>query len=152
MEEANYQNIYNEREELKKYQNSCESSKNTQSSKVSNISRSMVYAIIATNWVLLYIEDTPQICNLNYWLIWSVIFSFFYIFIDIIHYFVDTCEYVCLSKKLYDSSEDIATRVKIGQKEMKAISKYSFYAIIGKTVLTFITSIVFLIGLICKIL
>lgn len=139
------------KEDLKIYQRSCESSKNVQSSKFSNISRSMIYAIIATNWVLLYVGENPKIENLNNWLFSSVILSFIYIFIDVIHYFVDTCRYVVLSRRLYDSNMEISERVSIGRKGMKSISRYSFYAILGKSAITFITSIVFLIGLICKI-
>ena len=140
------------KEELKKYQSSCERSKNEQSTKFSSISRSMIYAIIATNWVLLYVGDNTEISNLNNWLICSAILSFIYIVVDLLHYFVDTCRCVCLSKKLYDSNMSISDRLNIGQREMTNISKQSFAAIVGKAILTFVTSIVFLAGLISKLI
>lgn len=140
------------RDNLGKYQNSCERSKNAQSTTFSTISRSLIYAIIATDWVLLYVGEKTQIDNLNKCLIWSAILSFVYVILDVIHYFVDTCRYFCLSKKLYDTSLDMKSRVKTGDSKMKNISSCSFYAIIGKLIISTTTSIVFLIGLISKVI
>ena len=77
---------------------------NTQSTKVSQNTRTLVMGIITTIWVVSYNDGSFMLSN--NWMIASLFIGFAYLAIDILHYFIDTCFYynklLSLEKKYGD--------------------------------------------------
>lgn len=78
------QNIDKRLEECQKYHYN-------QSSKVSTLSRNIIYGMIGTCWVLLYSNNTYHKPCVGLLITLSLCFA--YLLIDLIHYFSDSCSY-----------------------------------------------------------
>lgn len=119
-----------------------------QSSKFSSVSRSLIFGIIGTIWVITYSEGILNIPN--YSLLISLIFGLLYMLTDVFHYFLDSVSY---HNEIYDlddykKQEDLD---KIHEPRMDKISKRSFLFLIIKFVILIITAVLFTAGLIAKI-
>lgn len=76
---------------VKKELEECQGYHYSQSSKVSSLSRNIVYGIIGTGWVLIYADNQyHEPCT---WLIIALGLSFVYLLLDLAHYFSDSCSY-----------------------------------------------------------
>ena len=131
-----------------KCQSACESSQNAQSSKVSSISRSMVYGIIGAIWAMMCSQDF-EMSQFNDCLKASVIMGFIYLLLDITHYFVDACRYRLESFRL-DKKVDALYLFNSSRIKLDNIAICSFIAVVLKYFMSLATSVVFLIGLLQK--
>lgn len=119
-----------------------------QSKSVSENSRRIVWVIIGTVWVLCFKQDTFVFPNVL--IILSAVFSFVFLAIDLIHYFFDSCFYYRRAKSLrdHDIEEEYLQR-QIGISEYH--EETSFIFLVLKFVFVIITTILFVIGLICLV-
>ncbi len=139
------------KQEIETYQDACEESQATQTGKVSSISRSIIYGIIATNWFVISTgEKGFSIQSINTLLKLSLVFCFVYLVIDLTHYFIDALRYRIESFRLDNINVPEKFRLYGCKTRMNNISIWSFVAVACKYILTISTSIVFLIGLLQK--
>lgn len=132
MEEQDLKNIEEKKEECQNYHYS-------QSSKVSSLSRNIVYGIIATCWVFIYADNYyHKPCLL---LIITMILCFLYLLLDIIHYFLDSCSY---RNESFELSE--GKNIELHEKFMDRVSKRSFYLLKAKFIAVLIIAVIFLLG------
>lgn len=120
-----------------------------QSSKFSSVSRTLIFGIIGTIWVITYSEGMLHIPN--YGLLISLIFGLLYMLTDVFHYFLDSVSY---HKEIYDldnyeRQEDLD---KIHEPKMDKINKRSYLFLIIKFVILIIAAVLFTAGLIAKTL
>ena len=117
----------------------CQEYHYAQSSKFSQLSRSLVFGILGTIWILSYSEQgfTPN----NNWQIWTLIVGFIYLAIDVCHYFCDSCFYRNEYFQ-FDKEKNIAEH----NKRMNDRSRLSYCAIWGKFLVLFIVCSLFIVG------
>jgi len=119
-----------------------------QSSKFSSVSRSLIFGIIGTIWVLTYAEGKIHVPN--YWLLFSLISGLLFLLTDVIHYFWDSMSY---QRELYrlDKYECQEELDKIHEKIMDKINKRSNGFLVVKFIILIISSVLFTCGLYLKI-
>lgn len=76
---------------IKKELEECQNYHYNQSSKVSSLSRNIVFGIIGTSWVLIYANGSYKRPCLG--IIIALGLSFVYLLLDLTHYFSDSCSY-----------------------------------------------------------
>ncbi|MDE6112156.1 MAG: hypothetical protein K2G46_01900 [Bacteroidales bacterium] len=134
-------------DEIEEYQKSCEDSQNEQSGKVSFTSRTIIYGIIGTIWILISTKEASCPNDINVLLVIAMIMSFIYLLLDISHYFIDSCRYRIESFRLDSANFDENYKLNRCKTNMDNIAVCSFMAVVFKYVLTLITAILFLLGL-----
>ncbi len=120
-----------------------------QSSKFSAVSRSLVFGIIGTVWVLTYTDGNLRVPNV--WLLSSLITGLVFLLVDVIHYYWDSMSYYKESYKLdgYKSQLELDEE---HEPRMDFINKRSHWFVVGKFWILMIAALLFFIGLINKIL
>lgn len=116
-----------------------------QSSKFSSVSRNLVLGIIGTDWFLTYVDGKLRIPNL--YLFISLLLGLMFLFVDVIHYFLDSMSY---QKELYrlDKYKTEQDLIHKHEPKMDKINKRSHNFIVVKFRLLVFASILFFIGLI----
>ena len=129
----------NNSENIQELLEECQEYHYAQSSKFSQLSRSLVFGILGTIWILSYSEQgfTPN----NNWQIWTLIVGFIYLAIDVCHYFCDSCFYRNEYFQ-FDKEKNIAEH----NKRMNDRSRLSYCAIWGKFLVLFIVCSLFIVG------
>lgn len=122
----------------------CQTYHYSQSSKVSSLSRNIVYGVIGTCWIFIYADNRyHQPCT---WLIIALGLSFFYLLLDLRHYFLDSCsyrrEYFRLERD--KKNEGILYR---HEEYMDGVSKRSFHLLVAKFICVLVIAIIFVIGI-----
>lgn len=120
-----------------------------QSSKVSTICRSMVYAVIATVWAILY--DNGHFSMPEGVMLWTLGFCALFIIVDIVHYFYETCFNFTLSQRVFKYEDQSKPIRKNDLREFARNSKCSFWFIVGKFTLAMATIGVFVYAVICEL-
>lgn len=115
-----------------------------QSGQVSTLCRYVIYGIVGTVWVLSYVNGNLEKPNIL--LLLSIIFSFIYLLLDVIHYYMDTFFYYRESHKLMNDCITEENHAKC----MVETSKRSFVLLTHKFILTIIISLLFVGGMILK--
>lgn len=130
---------------IKKELEECQGYHYSQSSKVSSLSRNIVYGIIGTCWIVIYADN--QYHEPCLWLIIVLGLSFVYLLLDLAHYFSDSCsyrrEYFRLDRD--KKAEGILYR---HEEYMDGVSKRSFYLLIVKFICVLVIAGFFVIGII----
>ena len=116
-----------------------------QSSKFSSVSRSLIFGIIGTIWVITYTEG--QLCIPNFALFISLLSGIVYLVIDVIHYYTDSKSYEDEQNKFdsYKKQEDLE---ETHENEMNRINERSHSFIKYKLAVLAICAILFFYGLI----
>lgn len=127
--------------DVQKLLDECQEFLYAQSSSFSKLSRTLVFGVIGTIWVLSY---SPEGFSLsNDCLLWALIVAFLYIVVDVCHYFSDSCfyrdEYFQFEKEKDISEHD---------KRMSKRAHLSFKAIRVKFIILCIVCLLFIIGFI----
>lgn len=132
--------------EIEQLISECENYKYTQSSKVSTISRNIIFSMIGTIWVIFY-SNGKVIQIPSALLLIALGFSFFYLLLDLIHYYSDTSSY---KKESFRLSEEIDIEIQKERHEefMNKVSIRSFIIFRAKFWWVIITSIIFVLGII----
>lgn len=139
----------NNNEDIEKRLSECQDYHYAQSSKVSTISRTLIFGIIGTTWVIIYSNNTfTRPVNL---LIITLCLSFGYLVLDLIHYFWDACNYRSQSFRL-DKERQTDGILHKHEEYMDLVSIRSFRMIVFKFILILIISILFVIGVISQLL
>lgn len=134
----------NMEEELKE----CQEYHYSQSSKVSTLARTVVYGMIGTLWIFIYSNNVyREPCP---WIKIALGLCFFYLLLDLGHYFWDACnyrnEYFRLERE--KNREGILHR---HEEYMNRVSKRSYCLLIVKFISVFVISAVFLIGVLVQL-
>ena len=134
----------NNSDNIDKLKEECQDYHYSQSSKVSAISRNIVYGIIGTCWVLIYADNHYHKPCL--WIIITLCLCFVYLLLDLVHYFSDSCSYRNESFRLdRDKNKDgILYR---HEEYMDCVSKRSFRFLILKFIFMLVIAVLFLIGI-----
>ena len=133
----------NQQDKVQRLLDECQGFHYSQSSKFSSLARSLVLGVIGTIWVISYTHNGFVLAT--NWLLASLISSFVYLAIDVIHYFSDACFY----RKEYfrfkgeRNNNDAITN---HDNRMDGRSRKSFYAIVIKLIMLMIVCVLFLIG------
>lgn len=146
------ENSYDRKEVFKEEIKECSGYKYSQSSKVSSLSRTIIYAIIGLIWAFSFNSENGGFNLQNRILIWAFFFSLFFLIIDITHYFVDTIHYhglICLLER--SEMEITATREKYENKK-EIVEDVSHIFLIIKYILMIVTASIFITGMLVKIL
>lgn len=119
-----------------------------QSGSFSSISRTLMFGIIGTIWVLTYSDGKLAIPN--NWLLISLIMSLLYFLADTGHYFWDamSCQKVSQDVWGYKTADDVENKT---NEAMKKINKRSVNFVKIKFVLLILTAIIFGVGLFLQI-
>lgn len=126
-------------EDIQKLLDECQGFHYAQSSKFSTLTRTLVFGIIGTIWILSYSTNgfTPS----NNCLLWSLIVSFLYLAVDLCHYLGDSCfyrrEYFKFEKEKNLSEHD---------KRMSERSRLSYRAILIKFIIFIFVCGLFIVG------
>lgn len=117
----------------------CQGFHYAQSGNFSKLSRSLVFGIIGTIWVISYSKQgfSPS----NNCLLWSLIVSFLYLAVDVCHYFGDSCFY----RSEYFNFEKEKEVLKHDER-MKERARKSFKSLIAKFAILIIICILFIVG------
>lgn len=117
----------------------CQEFHYSQSSNFSKLSRTLVFGIIGTIWILSYTEQgfTPN----NNWQIWTLVAGFIYLAIDIGHYFSDSCFYRSEYFQ-FEKEKDVVSH----DNRMSKRSRLSYCAIWGKFIILSIICTLFIVG------
>ena len=115
-----------------------------QSSKFSSVSRTLIFSIIGTIWVITYSEGQLRIPN--YALFFSLFFGIVYLIIDVFHYYTDSKSYEDEQNRFdnYEKQEDLDKK---HEEEMNRINERSHRFIKFKMTILVVCSILFLFGL-----
>lgn len=136
-----------------KYDSSIEESNGfsySQASNVSSISRNLVMGIIATVWVVSFIDGEfvlPNKC-----LVCSMAIAFVYLLVDVIHYYSDARFYHKGTLSLEKHYGNPSFLKKDYNDSMIAHAKKSQKWFVGKFYLFLVTACVFLVGMILEFL
>lgn len=129
---------------VKKELEECQGYHYSQSSKVSSLSRNIIYGIIGTGWVLIYADNQyHEPCT---WLIIALGLSFVYLLLDLTHYFSDSCSYRREYFRL-DQNKKTAGILYRHEEYMDGVSKRSFHLLIAKFVCVLMIAVIFVIGI-----
>ena len=116
----------------------------SQSSRFSSVSRSLIFGIIGTIWVITYSDGHMRIPN---WaLLFGLLAGLLFLFSDVIHYYSDSVSY----EKEQNQFDDYKTQEDLDNKHepiMDRINKRSHIFINTKFVILIICSILFIVGL-----
>lgn len=130
---------------------SCEHFHFVQSSKVSSISRNMIYGIVGTLWVLLYSptdnKDAKSLCPV---LLIALCGSFIYLVVDLVHYFWDACNYRSEAFRIDDQREKEGILFRHDE-FMAIVSKRSFFIFVLKFIMSVLVSVLFVIGIVIQL-
>ncbi len=134
-------------EQIEKLLEECQGFKYTQSSNFSTLSRSIIFGIIGTLWVISYTEK--EFTFPNNFALSAMCAAFVYLLVDLIHYFWDSCfykrEYVRFDK---EKTSETAVRDHNQRMDRNADNSFNFFR--GKCILLLITVLLFMLGFICK--
>lgn len=135
--------------DINKQLRACQEYQYSQSSKVSTISRNIVFGEIGTICLVVYTGNTTIIQNPCGCLIIALFLNFFYLLVDLLHYFIDTCYY---RLEYYRLDRDRAVEgIHFRHLEfMNIVSRRSFRMLIIKFAMVIIISVVFLIGMLIQ--
>lgn len=126
----------------------CQEYHYSQSSNVSKLARTVVYGMIGTLWILIYSNNVYREPCL--WVKIALGLCFFYLLLDLGHYFWDACnyrnEYFRLERE--QNREGILYR---HEEYMNRVSIRSFRLLIVKFISVFVISAVFLIGVLVQL-
>ena len=116
----------------------------SQSSKLSSVSRNLIFGILGTIWVMTFSKGKMTIPNP--YLFYALIASLLFMIVDVLHYFWDSMSYHSQQYKLdsYKSNEEIDN---IYEKRMDKINNRSYYFLIGKTYVLFLVALLFVMGI-----
>lgn len=132
------------KEDWEKRQKETQEYMYSQSSKFSSVSRSLIFGIIGTIWVITYSDGHMRIPN---WaLLFSLLAGLLFLFSDVIHYYSDSVSYEDEQNRFdnYKTPEDLDNK---HEPEMDRINKRSHIFINIKFVILIICSILFIVGL-----
>ena len=127
--------------DVQKLLDECQDFHYKQSSNFSKLSRTLIFGVIGTIWVVAYSKEgfSPS----NDWLLWALIVAFLYLVVDICHYFFDACfyrnEYFEFEKEKNISRHD---------ELMSGRARLSYYAICGKFIILCVVCLLFIVGFI----
>ena len=119
----------------------CQNYHYSQSSKVSALSRNIIYGMIGTCWVLIYADN--QYHKPCWWIIIALGLSFAYLLLDLVHYFSDSYSY----RNEYFEIEH-KKNIEGHEAYMNKVSKRSFHLLIAKFICGLVISVVFVIAII----
>lgn len=131
----------NKQDEIEKRLKECQEYHYNQSSKVSSLSRNIVYGIIGTCWVLIYADNHyNKPCT---WLIIALGLSFAYLLLDLYHYFSD-------SRRYREEYFELEQKKNIVNHEayMNRVSKRSYHLLIAKFYSVLAIAVIFVIAII----
>lgn len=116
----------------------------SQSSKLSSVSRNLIFGILGTIWVMTFSEGKMTIPNP--YLFYALLASLLFMVVDVFHYFWDSMSYHHQQYKLdsYESNEEIDN---IYEKRMDEINNRSHYFLIGKTSVLLLAALFFIMGI-----
>ena len=136
------ENSFDKRKET--LQNELQGFMYSQSSKLSSVSRNLVFGILGTIWIMTYAEGkltipTPQ-------LFYALLFSLLFMAVDVLHYFLDSISYHRQQYNLdtYKTFEELSY---VYDRDMDGINKRSHKFILWKTLVLMIASILFVWGI-----
>lgn len=116
----------------------------SQSSKLSSVSRNLIFGILGTIWVLTFTGGKLTIPNPQ--LFYALLISILFMATDVLHYLMDSISYHRQQYKLddYNTKEEL---VNIYNKDMDRINKRSHNFVIGKTIILLFATIMFVWGI-----
>ena len=116
----------------------------SQSSKLSSVSRNLIFGILGTIWVMTFSEGKMTIPNP--YLFYALLASLLFMVVDVFHYFWDSISYHRQQYKLdsYMNHEEIEN---IYEKRMDKINNRSHYFLIGKTSVLLLAALFFIVGI-----
>lgn len=116
----------------------------SQSSKLSSVSRNLIFGILGTIWIMTYAEGKLTISGPQ--LFYALLFSLLFMAVDVLHYFMDSISYHRQQYKLdtYKTYEELRN---VYDRDMDRINKRSHKFIIGKTLILMLASIMFVWGI-----
>ena len=126
-------------ESVQKLLEECQGFQYAQSSNFSQLSRTLVFSVLGTIWVVSY-SDQGFIPSNNF-LIWALIVGFAYLVVDVCHYFFDSRFY----KKEYFKFEK-EKNISQHDSRMSKRSQLSYRAIWGKFIILIVICVLFIIG------
>lgn len=132
-------------EKIDKLLDECQTYKYNQSSNFIQLSRTVIFGIIGTIWILSYSDGSFNIHNTCQ--IVSLLFAFTHIFIDLLHYFWDMIFYKREYVKL-DADRDNVEAVKEHDKRMDCNANVSFAFVCINSFVLLMTAISFVKGFI----
>lgn len=139
------ENEESKKQKVEKYINETETYHYNQSSKASELIRKIVFAIIASCWVLIFADDGSY-QQTNIFLKATIAVSFVYLLLDVLHYFLDTCSYYRYSTEILKSrSVEYIDKIYIPKKEH--LDKRSFGLFCAKIGVGFVVAITFILGM-----
>ena len=114
-----------------------------QSSKLSSVSRNLIFGILGTIWILTYAEGKLTIPKPQ--LFYALLISLLFMALDVLHYFMDSISYHRQQYKLdtYKIEEELHY---IYERDMDSINKRSHNFILWKTIVLTLASIMFVWG------
>lgn len=117
----------------------------SQSSKLSSVSRNLIFGILGTIWVMTYSKGNLTIPNP--YLFYALLTSMLFMVVDVVHYFWDSISYHRQQYKLdkYKTNEEIEN---IHEKQMDKINIRSHNFLLGKTFVLFLAAFLFIRGII----
>lgn len=139
-EDSSTSNIEND---VQKLLDECQGFHYAQSSNFSKLSRTLIFGVIGTVWVLAY--SPAGFSPSNIWLLWALIVAFLYLVVDVCHYFFDSCFYRDEYFQ-FDKEKNISEH----NKRMNNRSRLSYCAIWGKFLVLFIVCSLFIVGFVKK--
>lgn len=131
-------------ENREKLQKETQKYKYDQSSKFSSVSRSLIFGIIGTIWVITYSDGNMHIPN---WaLLFSLLAGLLYLFSDVVHYYSDSISYEKEQNQLdyYKKQEELDN---IHEPIMDRINRRSNFFIHFKFAILIVCAIFFIVGL-----
>ena len=132
-------------QKVEKYIDETEKYHYNQSSKASELIRKIVFAIIASCWVLIF-ADNGTYHQTNIFLKATIAVSFIYLLLDVLHYFLDTCsQYHYSTEILMSRSVEYIDKIYIPKKEY--LDKRSFGLFCAKIGVGFVVAITFILGM-----
>lgn len=118
--------------------------KYNQSGKGSELIRKIVFAIIGSCWVLMFTKGKYQ--ETNIFLKATIACSFFYLLIDVLHYFWDTCSYYLHAQNM-ERCTTVDYVKNVYQPADQYISKRSFIFFVSKIIVCSIVAGAFVLGM-----
>lgn len=135
-------------DEITKRKEECQNYHYKQSSKVSQLIRNIIYAIIGTIWVMIYKD--PGVQSPGAMLTLTLGSCLLYLLVDLIHYFADACSYRVETFRLDRdcNREGILFR---HEEYMDRVSKRSFIMLCVKFGLIILIAVIFVWGILAQL-
>lgn len=118
----------------------------SQSSKFSSVSRNLIFGTMGTIWAFSFTNGEITINNV--YLMIALLLCVLYLMLDVIHYYTDTNSYNKEQYNLDNYKDD--KELNEHEKTMDSINKRSNRFIVWKFRVLIVTSIMFVIGLLCQ--